>query len=285
MFLILFCDIFIDSFDKTPYNGFYNEAVFQTRSNMNMFHQLTITDICAIFTVSSPKGRSARIENRSSYGLSFCSEGKITYTIHGKQAVSDKNHAVILPKDQTYSLYGDRTGVFPVINFLCQDFICNEVLSLPIQNPGVYLKDFEKMKALSLFEENRAKIMSIFYDMLHRLSLESSLRNTIVPAIRYLEQNYQNQRLTNAMLAGECNISEVYFRKIFADIYKCTPKQYILDIRISKAKQLLSENRLKIAAVAELCGFSNQYHFCRIFKERTGYTPTEYMKQNHFYKI
>ena len=42
---------------------------------------------------------------------------------------------------------------------------------------------------------------------------------------------------------------------------------------------------LKINAVAEHCGFSNQYHFCRLFKEKTGLTPTEYMKQNRIYKI
>jgi AraC-like DNA-binding protein len=40
-----------------------------------------------------------------------------------------------------------------------------------------------------------------------------------------------------------------------------------------------------IGAVAGLCGFSNQFHFCRLFKEKTGLTPTEYMKQNRIYKI
>ena len=252
---------------------------------MTVLNKITVTEIREILTVSSPKGRTAQTQNRSSYGLSFCAEGKITYTINGKQAVSDKNHAVILPQGRSYSLYGDKTGIFPVINFLCRDFLCDEVLSLPIQYADVYLKDFEKMKALSLFEENRAKIMSIFYDMLHRLSRESSPLHCLVPAIRHLESNNWDPKLTNAELAKKCNISEVYFRKIFTDTYKLTPKQYIIDIRINKAKQLLAENRLKIAAVAELCGFSNQYHFCRIFKEKTGFTPTEYMKQNQFFEI
>ena len=243
-------------------------------------NQITITEICGIFTVFSPKGRAVQIQNRSCYGLSFCSEGKITYTITGKQVVSDKDHVVILPKGQSYSLYGDKTGTFPVINFLCMDFLCDEILSLPIQHADAYIKDFEKIKALSLFEENRAKIMCVFYDMLHRLSLENPLHSCLAPAIRHLESNYWNPRLTNAELAEKCNISEVYFRKIFADTYKLTPKQYIIDIRINKAKQLLAENRLKIAAIAELCGFSNPYHFCRLFKEKTGFTPTEYIKQN-----
>ena len=252
---------------------------------MNIINKITVTDIKELFTVSSPKGRSEEIKNRKSYGLSFCAEGKITYEIGGKQAVSDENHAVILPKGQSYSLRGDKTGKFPVINFDCKEFLCNEVISLPIQSSDTYIKDFEKMKALSLFEENRAKMMSVFYNILHRLSTESSVRNVILPAIRYIESNYQNPKLSNAELAEQCNISEVYFRKIFTETYKTTPKQFLVDIRINKAKQLLSDGFLNVGAVAEECGFSNQYHFCRLFKEKTGFTPTEYMKRNRIYKI
>ena len=252
---------------------------------MNTLNGITVTDIKQLFIVSSPRGRKEEIRNRKSYGLSFCSEGKITYEMNGKQAVSDEYHAVILPKGQSYSLYGNKSGIFPVINFDCKEFLCDEVISLPIQSADTYIKDFEKMKALSLFEENRAKIMSVFYSILHRLSTESSVRNVIIPAIKYIEKEYQNPKLSNAELAEKCNISEVYFRKIFTENYKTTPKQFIMDIRINKAKLLLSDGLIKVGAVAEQCGFSNQYHFCRLFKEKTGITPTEYMKQNRISKI
>ena len=165
---------------------------------MNTLNKITVTNIKEMFTVSSPHGRKEEIRNRKSYGLSFCAEGKITYKINGKQAVSDEKHAVILPKGQSYSLYGNKSGIFPVINFDCKEFLCDEVISLPIQSADTYIKDFEKMKALSLFEENRAKIMSVFYSILHRLSTESSVRNVIIPAIKYIEKNYQNPKLSNA---------------------------------------------------------------------------------------
>ena len=74
---------------------------------MNIINKITVTDIKELFTVSSPRGRKEEIRNRKSYGLSFCAEGKITYEIGGKQAISDENHAVILPKGQSYSLRGD----------------------------------------------------------------------------------------------------------------------------------------------------------------------------------
>lgn len=79
--------------------------------------------------------------------------------------------------------------------------------------------------------------MSIFYEILHQISLDASLKTMLIPAINYLETNYRNPQLTNAELARICNISEIYFRRMFTDIYKTTPKQYIIDIRIRHAKQ------------------------------------------------
>ena len=57
-------------------------------------------------------------------------------------------------------------------------------------------------------------------------------------------------------------------RKIFTEEYKLSPKQYLTEVRINKAKQLLTDGFLKINAVAAQCGFTNQYHFSRIFKEK-----------------
>ena len=113
---------------------------------MNVFDKITVTDIKQMFTVMSPHGRTATITGRRYYGLSFCIDGKITYEINGKKVVSDTNHAVILPKGKSYSLCGDKTGRFPVINFDCTNFICGEIMSFPIQNAAAYIKDYEKMK-------------------------------------------------------------------------------------------------------------------------------------------
>lgn len=250
-----------------------------------MFENITVTDIGRVFTVFSPKGRIARIENRESYGLSFCTDGRITYTHKGKKAVSERSCAVILPKGQAYTLFGEKTGSFPIINFECEEQLCDTVISLPIQNTEAYIKDFEKLRSLSLFEGGRAEMMSVFYHMLYRLSSQDTSQKTIMPAIKYLEQNYGNPDLTNTELARQCHISEVYFRRLFTECYRVTPKQFLIDIRINKAKQLLTDGVLKISAIAASCGFTNQYHFCRLFKEKTGLTPTEYMKQNKIYKI
>lgn len=253
---------------------------------MNIFENIVITNVESIFTVLSAKGRYEEIKNRKYYGLSFCEEGQITYLHKGKEYVSDVNHAVVLPKGENYCLYGDKKGIFPVINFSCINHLSDSIEIIPVHDIESYLKDFEQMKNLFLFEKNRNRIMSILYGMIFRLTTSyDTNEGMLAHAIKYLENNYSDSSLTNAKLAQLCNISEVYFRKLFCEQYGISPKQYIIDIRIGKAKQLLSEGILKVNAIAEMCGFTNQYHFCRVFKEKVGVAPTEYMKKNRIFKI
>lgn len=252
---------------------------------MNELESITVTDIKKMFTVMSPRSKTAEITDREYFGLSFCIDGQITYTIDGKKVVSDRTKVVILPKGRSYSLHGDKTGRFPVINFDCLNLTCSEILSFTVLNPAAYIKDYEKMKALSLFYGNRAEIMSIFYGILHRITLDNTSKGILAPAINLIEKDFGNPKLTNSDLARECSISEIYFRKIFTEEYKLSPKQYLIEVRINKAKQLLTDGFLKINAVASQCGFTNQYHFSRIFKEKTGFTPTEYSKYNRASKI
>ena len=252
---------------------------------MKALGDMIVTEIKDVMTVFSEKGRVVNMRNRTTYGLSFCLDGQITYVHNGKRFVSDKNHAVILPKGQSYTLYGDKKGMFPLINFDCLGDLCDSFVVIPIEDSKFFINDYERIKALSLFEGNNAKILSIFYGIVDRLVSYSSAGNTLMPAIGYIEKNYHNPGLSNSELARECRISEVYLRKLFAKEFKTSPRQFVIDIRIQKAKQLLSEGMFKTGVVAEMCGFSNPYHFCRIFKDKTGLTPTDYANQNRVYKI
>lgn len=243
-----------------------------------------ITQICEACTVYSTKGRFEQMRNRRSYALSLCIDGQITYTQNGNDYVSNRNTVVILPKGGHYDIRGDKTGFFPVINFECSAFLCDTVTVIPVPNTEQLLADFEEIKKLICFEGNQARIFSIFYGMLHRLSchrLPALLEN----AMRLIGNEYSDPMLTNARIAEVCQISEVYLRKLFSRHLSTSPRQYIIDVRLQKAKQLLTEGALSITEIAERCGFSNLYHFCRIFKAHIGITPSEYRKENLIRKI
>ena len=80
-------------------------------------------------------------------------------------------------------------------------------------------------------------------------------------------------------IADELYISTGYVSKIFATKLKYGLREYINELRISKAKNLLSKTDLKIIDVMLECGFRNQSSFNRVFSEICGVSPSEYRRR------
>lgn len=253
---------------------------------MSILDNIIITSIETPVVVHSEKGRKFQMKDRSYYGLSLCTSGQITYTMNEKKYVSNQGNAILLPRGGTYSLYGDKEGMFPLVNFHCENYHCNEIVVLPLENPQTCIKSFESLKDLFLHNANNLKKHRAFYELLDKVSSANSQKqNPLDPVMKYIAENIQNPELSNASLASQIGISEVYLRKLFSAHYDRTPKQYILDIRIRKAKQMLIDTSFSVTEIAEECGFSSLYHFCRAFKQRTGQTPSQYAITNRIFKI
>lgn len=247
---------------------------------------LVVSRIFSAVTVASDKGRTVHMQNRRSYGLSLCYSGQITYTMNGKTYVSDPTAAVFLPKGQNYRLYGDKKGLFPVIDFDCADGGWGDIVVVPLEYAAPLLADYEKMRELLLFENNRLEVYQLFYGILHRIARGCMPQgNPLSAAMNYLEAHLTDPALSNRTLAEQANISEVYFRRLFVRRYHTTPKQYILDARIKKAQQLLIGSPFSVTAIAENCGFSGLYTFSRAFKDKTGLSPTEYARRYRLFSI
>ena len=247
---------------------------------MERLKNMTVSDVLDAGLVYSPKGRKEEMVNRICYGMSFCTEGQITYRHNGKEYVSDNGCVVILPQGGSYTLHGDRAGIFPVINFTCTGKFTDEFLLIPSKSTDRFMNDFETIKRLILFPENRAKILSVFYGMIDALISSGAPSVAVDDAIRYMKRNYKTQGITGELVAKVCGISEVYLRKLFVKQLNTTPMRYLSEIRLQRAKQLLSEGILKISSVSEECGFQSAYNFSRFFKEKTGLSPSEYAAQN-----
>ncbi len=252
---------------------------------MYALSDILITSVDAAATVYSEKNRILNMVNRPSYGLSFCIDGKIIYTHKGIDYISDREHAIILPKGASYRLFGSETGRFPLINFQCEGLSLDTPLLIPLANPDGYLANFETLERGMLFQNSHAKAMSILYDLFYRLSNEQTEQGILLPAIKYLQTHFAEPDISNPLLAQKCGISEVYFRQLFTKYFNTSPRQYIIDLRLRRAKQLLSNTLLSVEQVGEASGFTNPYHFSRSFKSATGLTPSAYRRQNKTYIV
>ena len=125
-------------------------------------------------------------------------------------------------------------------------------------------------------------IKKSIYEIIHLMKKEelknyqpNKKENIILPAIEIIKSNFTKD-ISIIELSQMCNISDTYFRKLFADKFGLNPKEYIISLRINYAKDLLKSGQFKVSEVAKLCGYSEECHFSRIFKKLTGENPNNY---------
>lgn len=240
--------------------------------------ELVINQIIDAVTVFQPTGRAVRLENRKSSALSFSLGGKITYTHNGKEYVSDTEHVLFHPQNSAYDLHCNKGGRFFVIDFFTDENY-NEFGEVSIKGSQTVVDLLAKLEDAFLLGYPKSEKMSIFYAILSRLIPKQNDDNALTFARRIIENEYANVNLSISKLAQNCNMSQSYFRRKFAQTYNVSPKKFLCDVRIEKAKRLLVSWDKNVSEIAEQCGFSSVYHFSRAFKLSVGETPKEFAKK------
>jgi AraC-like DNA-binding protein len=80
-----------------------------------------------------------------------------------------------------------------------------------------------------------------------------------------------------AILTG---MSYTSYRKSFKSITGISPKQYLINLRIDKAKELLIMDNLSIREITDSLNIDSVYYFTQQFRQRTGFMPIEYQNKN-----
>lgn len=94
----------------------------------------------------------------------------------------------------------------------------------------------------------------------------------------YIQQNYQ-EIIDLSTIAAKFGFSSSYLTKISMRYEGITPSKYIKQYRISIAKQLLKSTDMPVSIISSQTGFSDQFHFSKIFKNVTGISPSQYRNQ------
>jgi AraC-like DNA-binding protein len=84
--------------------------------------------------------------------------------------------------------------------------------------------------------------------------------------------------LSMEKVAEQLNVSYAWFRKAFKNYTGIAPHQYLLQLRIEKAKMLLSDHSISIKEIALRLNFESAFYFSRLFKEKTGVPPELFRK-------
>ncbi|MBO4376195.1 MAG: response regulator [Lachnospiraceae bacterium] len=102
--------------------------------------------------------------------------------------------------------------------------------------------------------------------------------DTIEAAKEYIEKNFSKD-ISLDDVSRSVNISPYYFSKLFKESTGENFIEYLTNIRIEKAKELLLNSDMSMKELCSICGYPDPNYFSRTFKKNVGLTPTEYKEK------
>lgn len=107
---------------------------------------------------------------------------------------------------------------------------------------------------------------------------EVSISSVVEEAITYMQGNFHNPELTMNALAEHLGVSSVSLSVEFKNEMDVKPSDYLANLRIEKAKELLASSDMRIRDISFAVGYEDDRVFMRRFKKYTGMTPGEYRR-------
>ncbi len=86
------------------------------------------------------------------------------------------------------------------------------------------------------------------------------------------------ENLTLDDIARDCSMSVSKVKLIFAEQCGCAPISYFISMKLEEAKRLISETPMNFTQISDHLGFTSVHYFSKLFKKKTGMTPSEYSR-------
>lgn len=240
-------------------------------------------------SASAPR-RNSHVKSRHCDAVAYVLAGCAIYQFDdGSEFTAQKGDILYMAHNAVYSV-SFPTQSFQILfcDFEFDPVIPKQSAVYTPKNPQHAKALFEKLlhvynsRTQTAFHES----MTLFYQIygMIRTATEQayiapSSKDKITRVKTYIDAHYKDPALSVEQLSELAGMSEVYLRKLFRSQYDISPSQYIISIRLHKAKELMHSPFLSLEAIALESGFSSPQYFCRVFKKETGLTPYAFRKQ------
>lgn len=172
----------------------------------------------------------------------------------------------------------------------CQDDYGNLVLL--VEREGVVqieekIKEYQQFLAscmpvkCSVIRESGSGIGELsgaYHAAVQRIKSIRGLSEVISSILRIIEENYKREDLSLQDVADEVNLSIPYLSKLFRKEMGYTFVDYLTNLRIRKAIELLHDDSMKMYEIAEGIGYTSQHYFSNVFKKKMGISPIDYKR-------
>lgn len=236
--------------------------------------------------IRAPSSVRRRYENRASHALILKYGGSTRYFFKDRTFVLEEGQLLWIPKGSSYTVQRQEAweSEYCLINFQADIPGQQPVLiTLPPKlNSAQLCRQLTALRVLNT-PVDRYRLLALFYELVACIcesrtapgSHEPQLR-ILTPALEYMKQNMFDPELRVGQLHRLCGVSDTYFRSLFQSVMGTTPKKYIMDRRLTHAKDLLDNGEYdSVGQAARLSGFEDALYFSKAFKSRFGYPPSQ----------
>jgi two-component system response regulator YesN len=122
------------------------------------------------------------------------------------------------------------------------------------------------------------QLSQVYQEMQHTFREQESFTPVVLLSQKYIEKNYYKENLSLQDLAEEMQISATYLSRLLKQEIGVSFIDYLTQVRVNKAIELMADPHKKIYEIAEQTGYSSQHYFSTAFKKVLGVSPAEYRK-------
>ena len=227
--------------------------------------------------------RHAHTRGRGFHALSFRVEGDVVFEHEGQTHTVSTNEIAFVPKNFDYTMHARSREHVYVVHFEALPDVPMTFTAFAPQNPAYYREQLRQMHRIWKRKQTgyRYAAASIFYDILEHLAKENAQKENptvtdkLSETLEYIHRHYADASLNVAALAELYGTSTTYFRRIFKQTCGVLPLQYVQNLRLRRAEELLKSGYYTVSEAAYATGFSDPKYFSRFFKKEKGVTPSE----------
>ncbi len=233
--------------------------------------------------------------NKSSVKPEDVKNDKITYYIDSAVTAIKNNslEAFTGNLNQLFSVISPGSYE-KIVKILFQ--LANSILLIPIELQSSYANSFEydiedlymQIKGFEDFRDLEEWFVALF---LKTNNIITSIKNKKTPdlvdaVIKYLGENYCESNLSANLMAEKLSITPQYFSKIFNEYTGMSFPDYVNNVRLEKAKELLlSNSKLGIHEICEKVGYNNRTYFTTAFTKKYGLPPAKFKNSQNFEQL
>ena len=250
---------------------------------------ITVTETEYIYHMKRPQGFTFTKGEQDYHLVALILDGSAKYRMNKKSFTAQKGDVVFFRKGAHYNAKVTSTEQWEHIAIAFRTdgnmdaFPPDGVLQVSHSNrfKELFRQAYEVWSECGIGYKIQTKgiihqiLFSLMQENVTQLIGTSSALQAMKTASDYVEQNYRS-KITVEELATLSGYSPSHFARVFTKVYDTSPIQYVNQIRIMHAKNLLRTGQYTIAQIAQECGFSNVYYFSRCFKQITGTTPAKW---------